>query len=96
MAMGEVAKPLCHLTVALQSQRTLARMKHRLCHWQGSVSLGPEGCTHSLPPWVSHSRLPEVAGPSDSENISGFVVEFSGSVPPSEEERSYLAPTKCG
>lgn len=44
----------------------------------------------------AHGRLPEVVGPGDSEIVSGLVVEVLGSVPSSEEERLYLAPSKCG
>lgn len=51
---------------------------------------------HSPLPCVSHGRLPEVVSLCHSENINGLIVEFSGSGPSFEEERSYFAPTSCG
>lgn len=94
-AMGEVAKPLCHLTEALQPRWALARRRPRLCHWRGHVSLGIRGHMPS-PPLHLQGSLPEAARLCDSENVHGPVVEFSGCGPSFEEERPYFPPHNCG
>lgn len=72
-AMGEAAKPSCHLTEALQPPWARARMKHRPCPWQGSVSLGTEGRVLSPPPCVCHGRLQRLSacGQGDSRWACG-------------------------
>lgn len=97
LAVGDVAKPDVSSDrrarpQQLWSQQLLARIRHRLSHWLGNVFLGSEGHMHSPLPCVSHGRLPEIASLCDSENLSGLLAEFSGSMPSSEETKSYFAP----